>query len=221
MSKEKNKVYLYTRVSTLIQVDGYSLDAQKSKMKAFCEYNDYEIAGEYEDAGKSGKSIEGRIQFNRMLEDIKSGKDGVSYVLVFKLSRFGRNAADVLSALQIMQDYDVNSELSSFSLPYIVSQQHFDAMPNEIYVLLLRNNEGEIKATDCPFTSILITSADDYKTAVGRYVATAEDTVGKDNIVKYRKYIKDTSTADPQIAMINLNYSRRHDFKINISDPLF
>ena len=108
MSKEKTKVYLYTRVSTLIQVDGYSLDAQKSKMKAFCEYNDYEIAGEYEDAGKSGKSIEGRIQFNRMLEDIKSGKDGVSYVLVFKLSRFGRNAADVLSALQIMQDYDVN-----------------------------------------------------------------------------------------------------------------
>lgn len=29
MSKEKTKVYLYTRVSTLIQVDGYSLDAQK------------------------------------------------------------------------------------------------------------------------------------------------------------------------------------------------
>ena len=69
MSKDKIKVYLYTRVSTLIQVDGYSLDAQKSKMKAFCEYNGYEIAGEYEDAGKSGKSIEGRIQFNRMLED--------------------------------------------------------------------------------------------------------------------------------------------------------
>ena len=103
MSKEKTKVYLYTRVSTVMQIDGYSLDAQKSKMKAFCEYNDYEIAGEYEDAGKSGKSIEGRIQFNRMLEDINSGRDGVSYVLVFKLSRFGRNDADVLSALQIMQ----------------------------------------------------------------------------------------------------------------------
>lgn len=33
-----------------------------------------------------------------------TGKDGVSYVLVFKLSRFGRNAADVLSTLQVMQD---------------------------------------------------------------------------------------------------------------------
>ena len=42
------------------------------------------------------------------MEDIKSGKDGVSYVLVFKLSRFGRNAADVLSTLQVMQDFGVN-----------------------------------------------------------------------------------------------------------------
>lgn len=108
MSKEKIKVYLYTRVSTTMQIDGYSLDAQKTKMKAFCDYNEYEIAGEYEDAGKSGKSIEGRIAFNQMMDDIKSGKDEVSYVLVFKLSRFGRNAADVLATLQVMQDLGVN-----------------------------------------------------------------------------------------------------------------
>ena len=73
MGKEKIKVYTYTRVSTSMQIDGYSLDAQKSRMKAFCEFNDYEIAGEYEDAGKSGKSIEGRVAFNNMMEDIKSG----------------------------------------------------------------------------------------------------------------------------------------------------
>ena len=41
----KTKVYIYTRVSTAMQIDGYSLDAQKSRMKAFCEYNDYEIKG--------------------------------------------------------------------------------------------------------------------------------------------------------------------------------
>ena len=52
MKKEKTKVYIYTRVSTAMQIDGYSLDAQKSRMKAFAEYNDYEIVGEYEDAGK-------------------------------------------------------------------------------------------------------------------------------------------------------------------------
>ncbi len=107
-STEKIKVYTYTRVSTAMQTDGYSLDAQKARMKAYADYNDYEIVGTYEDAGKSGKSIEGRLEFNRMMEDIKSGKDGVSFVLVFKLSRFGRNAADVLSTLQVMQDFGVN-----------------------------------------------------------------------------------------------------------------
>ena len=108
MSQEKTKVYIYTRVSTTMQIDGYSLDAQKARMKAYADFNDYQIVGEYEDAGKSGKSIEGRASFCRMMEDIKSGKDGVAYVLVFKLSRFGRNAADVLSTLQVMQDFGVN-----------------------------------------------------------------------------------------------------------------
>ena len=104
----KKKVYMYTRVSTAMQVDGYSLEAQKTRMKMYAEFNDFEIVGEYEDAGKSGKSIEGRPAFNQMMEDIKQGKDNVSYVLVFKLSRFGRHAADVLSSLQIMQDFNVN-----------------------------------------------------------------------------------------------------------------
>ena len=54
-----------------MQIDGYFLDSQKTKMKAFCDYNEYEIAGEYEDAGKSGKSIEGRVSFNQMMEEIR------------------------------------------------------------------------------------------------------------------------------------------------------
>ena len=108
MNKERIKVYTYKRVSTAMQIDGYSLDAQRSRMKAYADFNDYEIVGEYEDAGKSGKSIEGRMQFRQMMEDVKSGKDNISYVLVFKLSRFGRNVADVLSTLQVMQDFGVN-----------------------------------------------------------------------------------------------------------------
>ena len=40
-----------------------------------------------------------------MLDDIETGRDSVSFVLVFKLSRFGRNAADVLNSLQLMCYY--------------------------------------------------------------------------------------------------------------------
>ena len=66
------------------------------------------VAVEYSDEGKSGKNVDGRPEFLQMLQDIESGKDHVSFVLVFKLSRFGRNAADVLTSLQRMQDYGVN-----------------------------------------------------------------------------------------------------------------
>ncbi|MBO6308227.1 MAG: recombinase family protein [Oribacterium sp.] len=108
MFMKKTKCYIYTRVSTAMQVDGYSLDAQKDKLKRYAAYEEIQIAGEYSDEGHSGKNIAGRPDFQRMLEDIEDGKDEVSFVLVFKLSRFGRNAADVLSSLQLMQDYGVN-----------------------------------------------------------------------------------------------------------------
>ena len=91
-----------------MQVDGYSLDAQKEKLQRYAEFQNMTILGEYSDEGKSGKSVEGRPQFLKMLNDIESGKDKVDFVLVFKLSRFGRNAADVLNSLQKMQDFGVN-----------------------------------------------------------------------------------------------------------------
>lgn len=106
--KKQQKCYIYTRVSTSMQVEGYSLEAQKDKLRKYAEYQEMSIVGEYSDEGKSGKSVEGRPQFKQMIADIESGKDNVDYVLVFKLSRFGRNAADVLSSLQKMQDYGVN-----------------------------------------------------------------------------------------------------------------
>ncbi len=91
-----------------MQVDGYSLNAQRDKLKKYAEFQEMTIAGEYSDEGKSGKSVEGRPQFMQMLRDIEDSKDDVDFVLVFKLSRFGRNAADVLNSLQRMQDFGVN-----------------------------------------------------------------------------------------------------------------
>lgn len=106
--KKQTKCYIYTRVSTSMQVDGYSLDAQREKLRRYAEYEGMTVADEYSDEGFSGKNIQGRLEFQRMLNDIQNGKDGVEYVLVFKLSRFGRNAADVLNSLQLMQDFGVN-----------------------------------------------------------------------------------------------------------------
>ena len=107
MNREGKRCLLYSRVSTEIQVDGYSLDAQKNGLKRFAEREEMTVVDIYEDAGKSGKSIEGRPAFKKLLSDVENGLD-VDYVLVYKLSRFGRNAADILNSLALLQTYDVN-----------------------------------------------------------------------------------------------------------------
>ena len=81
--KTHPKCYIYTRVSTAMQVDGYSLDAQKEKLRRYAEFQDMVVVGEYSDEGKSGKSVEGRLEFLKMIQDIESLKDQVSFVLVF------------------------------------------------------------------------------------------------------------------------------------------
>ena len=85
MAKHR-KCYIYTRVSISMQVDGYSLEAQKDKLHKYADYQDMLIVGEYSDEGKSGTSVEGRPQFQQMLQDIETSKDNVDFVLVFKLS---------------------------------------------------------------------------------------------------------------------------------------
>ncbi len=102
------KCYIYTRVSTAAQIEGYSLDAQEESLKAYAEYRELEIVGNYCDAGKSGKNIKGRPAFRQMMTDIKSQKDDIAFVLVFKLSRFGRNAADILKSLQLLEDFGID-----------------------------------------------------------------------------------------------------------------
>lgn len=107
MNREGKKCVLYPRVSTEMQVDGYSLEGQKNSLKRFADREEMEIVGIYEDAGKSGKSIEGRPAFKKMLSDIKNGLE-IEYILVYKLSRFGRNAADILNSLEFVQSYGIN-----------------------------------------------------------------------------------------------------------------
>lgn len=107
MNRYGKRCVLYPRVSTEMQVDGYSLEGQKTMLTRFADREEMIVVDIYEDAGKSGKSIEGRPAFQQMLRDIENGLN-IDYVLVYKLSRFGRNAADILNSLEFIQSYGVN-----------------------------------------------------------------------------------------------------------------
>lgn len=71
---KKKECYIYTRVSTSMQVDGYSLDAQKDKLRKYADFQDMVIVGEYSDEGKSGKSVEGRPNFYKCCGTLKKEK---------------------------------------------------------------------------------------------------------------------------------------------------
>lgn len=107
-SRKGKACAIYIRVSSERQVQGYSLEGQKRYLKEWAEFEGMRVCGIYVEPGKSGKSISGREVFQRMLEDISTGQIGIDYVIVFKLSRFGRNAKDILNSLTYIQRYGVN-----------------------------------------------------------------------------------------------------------------
>lgn len=107
-TKEGKTCVIYIRVSSERQVKGYSLDGQKRYLIECAERQGMTVRDVYVEEGKSGKSIEGRTEFQRMLDDIRTGAIHIDYVLVFKLSRFGRNARDVLNSLEFIMKYGVH-----------------------------------------------------------------------------------------------------------------
>ena len=107
-ARKGKKCVIYIRVSSERQIKGYSLDGQKRYLKEWAEFEGMTVSEIYVEPGKSGKSITGREVFQKMLDDIATGEVETDYVVVFKLSRFGRNAQDILNSLTYLQRYGVN-----------------------------------------------------------------------------------------------------------------
>lgn len=94
----KKKVALYVRVSTEGQAEeGYSIEAQKKMLEAFCISKGYESYEFYIDPGFSGSNIE-RPALTALIRDIEKGE--VSHVAVYKLDRLSRSQKDTLYLIE-------------------------------------------------------------------------------------------------------------------------
>ncbi|MGO9120487.1 MAG: recombinase family protein [Desulfomonilaceae bacterium] len=97
----------YARVSTAGQAtEGYSLEAQKQKIKAYCALHELELTEIVEDAGLSGKSISGRPGIQRVLELVRTGK--VDNVVIFKLDRMARNLKEACEIAELLEKKKVS-----------------------------------------------------------------------------------------------------------------
>lgn len=94
----KQKAALYIRVSTDAQYEeGYSVDAQKEKLEAYCKLKDIEDYEFYIDGGWTGSNIK-RPDMERMIEDIKA--HNINIVIVYKLDRLSRSQKDTIFLLE-------------------------------------------------------------------------------------------------------------------------
>ncbi|MFI8709835.1 recombinase family protein [Bacillus sp. NPDC077411] len=97
-------VGIYIRVSTEEQArDGFSISAQKEKLKAYCIAQDWDSFKFYVDEGISAKDTN-RPQLNAMLDHIKQGL--ITTVLVYRLDRLTRSVMDLYQLLDTFDAYN-------------------------------------------------------------------------------------------------------------------
>lgn len=96
-------VAIYIRVSTDEQAqEGYSISAQREKLKAYCiaqDWNDFKF---YVEEGVSGKTTK-RPQLAELIKHIKQGS--IKTLLVYRLDRLTRSVRDLHKLLDTLEQY--------------------------------------------------------------------------------------------------------------------
>src|SRR6266540_2167114 len=96
------RVAIYTRVSTEDQAkEGFSLDAQRERLQAYCLARDWAVAATYIDDGHSGRNTK-RPAYQRMMAE----RDRWDALLVIKMDRIHRNARNFMEMMDDLREWE-------------------------------------------------------------------------------------------------------------------
>lgn len=109
------KAGLYARVSTDIQLEGYSIDAQKEFLLSYAKAKEFTEFEYYIDGGYSGKDLE-RPAIQKLIRDVKEHK--IDCVIVFKLDRISRSQKDTL--------YLIEEVFNKYNVGFVSVRENFD-----------------------------------------------------------------------------------------------
>lgn len=159
------RVACYIRVSHDEQVrHGLSLEAQQSSLTRYAKERNYKIVDYYIDEGLTArKTLKKRINFNRMIEDVK--RDKIDLIIFIKLDRWFRNVADYYKTMEVLEahnctwkcteeDYDLETSSGRLNLNIRLSmaQNESDQTSDRInYVFESRRKEGYVTSGATPF----------------------------------------------------------------------
>ena len=129
-----NKAVGYIRVSTVMQVnDGFSLEAQESKICAEAKKRNLFLKALYIDKGISGGSMEKRLS----LEELRNQVEENTWIIINSVSRLARNTKDLLSLVDEIEakkshliiidlNLDITSPSGKLILTLMASQAQFE-----------------------------------------------------------------------------------------------
>jgi len=95
------RVAIYTRVSTEDQAkEGFSLEAQRERLVAYCEAQGWDVVAIYEEDGHSGRSTR-RPAYQRMMEE----RTKWDVILVMKMDRIHRNSKNFMIMMEDLEKW--------------------------------------------------------------------------------------------------------------------
>lgn len=146
------KAAIYTRVSTLYQIDKDSLPLQREELINYAKYvfniTDYEI---FEDAGYSGKNTD-RPAYQDMMTRVRDGE--FSHIMVWKIDRISRNLLDFAGMYE---------ELKFLDIVFVSKNEQFDtstAMGEAMLKIILVFAELERNMTSERVSAVMISRAE-------------------------------------------------------------
>lgn len=127
--REKRRVAVYCRVSTMNEAQEGSYEQQKLACQQMIAANPgLELAGIYGDQGKSGSNTRHRPAFCRMMEDCRRGR--IDLVMTKSISRFARNLVDTTACVR---------ELKELGIPVLFEKEGINSLTasGELLMLIL------------------------------------------------------------------------------------
>lgn len=100
----KKRAAIYTRVSSALQRDNFSIAGQKKLLEEVCQRNGWEIYEVYTDNGLTGKNMN-RPALLKMNEDAENGKFDI--ILIYRLNRLARNTKHMIDMIDFYNKYNV------------------------------------------------------------------------------------------------------------------
>lgn len=173
------RVALYVRVSTEEQkLHGFSVDAQISALQEFCQANNYNVVGLYNDAGISAsKTYKKRPALVKLIADCN--EDKIDVILFTKLDRWFRSVSDY---------YEVQRELDKNNVSWKCIWEDYETETSagrfKVNIML------SVAQSESERTSERIRQTNEYKRSMGQICSGG---VAKGYIIKDKHWVKDPS----------------------------